>query len=132
MKEEPEITGYSGETNGQEDGPEEEWTPVECFRCGVCCVGYNPQLTEEEIEFMAEHLSISTDELISRYVSVTQIGYLLRQTENGCVFLVRDKGAFETSCSIYASRPAVCRELVPSLARRQCREALARLKKKGR
>ena len=130
MKEEFEVTDYPGYVDGQ-DVPEGEWTPIECFRCGICCTGYNPQVTDEEIEFMAGHLSISVDEFISRYVSVTQIGYLLRQTENGCVFLTREEDSLETSCSIYAFRPAVCRELVPSLSRRQCLEGLARFKKDG-
>ena len=130
MKEEFEVTDYPGYVDGQ-DVPEGEWTPIECFRCGVCCTGYNPQVVDEEIELMARHLSISVDEFISRYVSVTQIGYLLRQTEKGCVFLTREKDALKTSCSIYPFRPAVCRDLVPSLSRRQCREGLARIKKKG-
>lgn len=131
MKEKFETTGYQGQTDEQEYRAEEEWTPVECFRCGVCCTGYNPKVTDEEIELMAEFLSTSVDEFISRYVSVTQIGYLLRQTENGCVFLTREKGVSETSCSIYPLRPAVCRDLIPSLSRPQCREGLTILKKKG-
>ena len=130
MNEKSEITDHQGEIKGQENGPE-EWTPIECFRCGVCCTGYNPQVVDEEIELMARHLSISVDEFISRYVSVTQIGYLLRQTEKGCVFLTREKDALKTSCSIYPFRPAACRDLLPSLSRRQCREGLARIKKKG-
>ena len=105
---------------------------IECFRCGICCIDYYPQVTREEIEPIARQLGISTEEFIGRYVIETQIGYLFRHTDEGCVFLTREKDSYITTCSIYDFRPEVCRSLVPSLSNRQCREGLELLKKNRR
>ena len=113
--------------NGQEYSFGGESSSIECFRCGICCIGYHPKLTDKEIESIAKRLSISTDEFINRYVIVIKVSYLLRQTENGCVFLTWEKDASKTSCSIYSFRPAACRNWVPSLSRPQCQDGLARL-----
>ncbi|MFC1948941.1 YkgJ family cysteine cluster protein [Chloroflexota bacterium] len=112
--------------SGQEYTVGDEWPPLECFRCGICCVGYQPQLTHEEVELMAKHLSMSADKFITEYVDVTQVGYLLRQTKDGCVFLSWEKGKSRSSCRIHSFRPAPCRNWQPSLARPQCREGLTR------
>lgn len=121
------MQGYLRTFHGQEYSFGEEWSPIECFRCGICCIGYHPKVTVEEVEFIAEGLSVSTDEFISRYVTVTKVGYLLSQTENGCVFLNWEKGTSKVSCNIYHFRPTACRNLVPSLSRPECREGLVKL-----
>ncbi|MBA7687123.1 hypothetical protein ES703_95583 [subsurface metagenome] len=118
--------------NGQEYSVGEEKPSIECFRCGICCIGYNPQMSVEEVELMAGQLSMSADEFINRYIDITRVGYLLRQTENGCVFLTWEEGTAESSCSIYSIRPTACRNWVPSLSRRGCREGLVKLQKVDR
>lgn len=123
--------------NGDEYTLDDERLPIECFRCGICCQGYYPQLSEEEVARMAWRLAVSTQEFISEYVQVTKIGYLLRQTEDGCVFLNWEKACPERSrsdtrrafCSVHPFRPDACRNWVPSLFRRECREGLAKLRK---
>lgn len=131
---------------GQEYSPGDRLA-IECFRCGICCIGYHPQLSVEEVEHMAGHLSIRPDEFISRYVQVTQVGYLLRQTGYGCVFLNWEKACPERSrracpeqsrracprafCGIHRFRPDACRNWVPSLLRRECLEGLAKLQTDG-
>jgi Fe-S-cluster containining protein len=117
--------------NGQEYTFGEEKLPIECFRCGICCMGYYPQLSPEEVERMAGCLSIGVNEFISEYVQVTKIGYLLRQTENGCVFLTWEPDTHRASCSVHPFRPESCRNWQPSLFRRECREGLAKLQKNG-
>ena len=117
--------------DGQEYTPCEERVPVECFRCGICCMGYYPQLSHEEVARMARCLSISSDEFISRYVQVTTIGYLLRQTKTGCVFLSWEKDSLKSLCSVHSFRPDACRAWEPTLFRRECREGLSKLQKNG-
>jgi Fe-S-cluster containining protein len=124
------MSGSENKNSGEVD-PEEEKVPIKCFRCGICCTGYTPQLGFEEIESIAGNLSLSPQEFIRRYVVETQIGYLLRQTENGCIFLTREEGKFGALCSIYPYRPAACRDFVASLSVRQCREGLELLRKSG-
>ena len=122
-------TNKSPDENEAGHKPENE---IECFRCGICCIDYYPQVTREDIGPIAEKLSITAEEFISRYVIETQIGYLFRHTDEGCVFLAREKDSYITTCSIYQFRPEVCRSLVPSLSQRQCREGLELLKKNRR
>ena len=100
---------------------------IECFRCGYCCVGYNPLVTGEEIDIMAKYLKISPDEFKRRYIKETLIGYLVEQTETGCVFLKPEKDSAKAYCEIHPARPSPCRDWTPSLWRRECCEGLAKL-----
>lgn len=113
---------------GQEYSPGDD-KAIECFRCGFCCIGYHPRLSVEEIKSMGENLRISPDEFISRYVQVTQIGYLLQQTEYGCVFLDWENNGTRARCAIHSFRPEACRNWTPSLLRSECRDGLMRLRK---
>ncbi len=124
---EMEMRGYLKTFSGQEYSFGDNRSPIECFRCGICCIAYQPEVTIEEVKFIAEQFSMSADEFITRYVTVTHIGYLLRQTENGCVFLTWEKNPARASCNIYSFRPAPCRNWAPSLSRPECREGLAKL-----
>lgn len=121
------MRSYLRTFDGQEYSFSEPSPQMECFHCGICCVGSHPQVTIEEIELMAEKLSVSADEFIDRYVTVTKIGYLLSQTENGCIFLTREDDTSRAPCNIYSVRPAACRDWMPSLSRSQCREGLVKL-----
>ena len=107
----------------------EKHSPVECFCCGYCCVGYNPMVMEWEIERMAGHLALTASEFKREYIDQTLIGYLVRQTDKGCVFLNWQKDTSKGYCDIHNARPEACRDWVPSLWRRECLEGLARLGK---
>ena len=126
------MSGYCRMLNGSEYHVGESLPPIDCLRCGVCCTRYQPRLTPEEIETIAVGLSLSTNDFLSRYVQQTTVGYLLRQSEGGCVFLTWDEDGARASCSIYAFRPESCRDWVPSLSRRECREGLLKLKARGK
>ena len=104
--------------------------PIECFRCGICCIDYQPQVTIEEIELMAEQFAITAEAFIGSYVIITKVGYLLRQLENGCVFLALEEGAGKTYCTIYSFRPVICRDWQATLSRPQCRRGLIKLQGK--
>ena len=104
------------------------WLPMECLRCGICCTRYQPPLTPEEVETIAKGLGLSPGDFLSKYVQITVAGYLLRQTEKGCVFLKWEEGEATANCDIYPFRPDACRNWVASLSRRECQEGLKRLK----
>jgi Fe-S-cluster containining protein len=110
-----------------------EQTPIPCFRCGVCCTCYNPPLTTEDIDNIASALGISRSKCIAKYARKAPIkeGYLLKHAKNGCVFLAWDADG-RAGCTIYPSRPKACREWIPSLAKPECHEGLARFKSEGR
>ena len=126
------MSGYLRTLDGNEHQVGEICTPIECFRCGICCTDYQPQVNPEEIENIARGLKVSTADFLSRYAQSTYVGYLLRQSERGCVFLLWEKDGTRASCTIHLFRPKACRDWVPSLSRRECRDGLARLKTKGR
>ncbi len=126
------MRGYLKTFNGEEHSFGDNRSPIECFRCVICCIAYQPKVTIEEVKFIAEQFSMSADEFITRYVTVTYIGYLLRQTENGCVFITWEKNPTRASCNIYSLRPAPCRNWVPSLSLPECREGLAELQASNR
>lgn len=109
-----------------------EQTPIPCFRCGVCCTRYQPPLAPEDIDNIGSALGISRAKCISRYaVKVpTKEGYLLKRTEQGCVFLAWNVD-IRATCTIHPARPKACREWTPSLSRPECREGLAKLKTRG-
>lgn len=106
--------------------------PIECFCCGICCTCYQPLLDTEEIETIAQRLHLSVAAFLAKYAQRTAIGYLLRQTAKGCVFLAWGDNGARAGCRIYPFRPEVCRNWVPSLSRRECLEGIARLKARGR
>jgi len=109
-----------------------EQTPIPCFRCGICCTCYHAPLTPEDINNIASALGTSRSKFISRYARKVPIkeGYLLKHTEEGCVFLSWDADG-KARCTIHPSRPLACREWTPSLTKPECMEGLAKLKAEG-
>jgi len=101
-------------------------TSIDCFRCGICCTRYQPQLTPQEVRRIAKSLSLSVDDFLARYAQATAIGYLLKQSAKGCVFLTWESG--KTHCEIYRVRPKSCYDWTASPSQPECRQGLARLK----
>ena len=100
-----------------------------CFRCGVCCTRYQVRLTLVEAQRIADGLGLSFSMFLDRYVEQqwhTPDGFLLRQCDGECVFLIHTEGSKKTSCFIHHVKPAACQEWMPSLYRRECREGLAK------
>ncbi len=118
------MSGRLRTMDGQEHRIGDLQPPIECFRCGVCCLRYQPSLMSEEIEAIATGLGMSTTDFLAKYAQVTYVGYLLRRSEGRCVFLVYDEGGDKASCSIHPFRPRACRNWVPSLSRLECQEGL--------
>ncbi len=126
------MSGHLRTIDGNEYPVGENRPPIECFRCGVCCMRYQPPLMSEDIERVATGLEMSTEDFLSRYAQMTHVGYLLRHSEGRCVYLVLEEGGDRASCSIYQFRPEACRNWVASLSRRECQEGLTRLKATGK
>lgn len=106
-------------------------TPIECFRCGICCSRYRPPATPQEIELAAQHLLISTRQFISKYViQVPYIGASIFDAQNGaCPFLGWEHKIRKATCIIYPVRPKVCRDWQSDLSHPECQEGLASLGK---
>jgi len=101
---------------------------IECFCCGICCTRYQPQLAGDDALAIADWLDMPVDTFLALCAQLTLVGYLLYQKEGRCVFLGWNESKTRAFCRIYPVRPLVCREWVASLAHKECREGLARLK----
>ncbi len=100
-----------------------------CFRCGNCCrlwvfVNY------EEADRIAARIGMPRKEFTIEYwdrsVSPEEC-LVIDQKDNRCFFLRNRDGSGEEYCSIYDIRPRVCRDYLPSLRRKECRDGLKRM-----
>ena len=105
--------------------------PSDCFRCGICCQRYQPWLTFQEMEEIAQKLGITGEEFRLKYIQTNPKNgaLMLRHSGNGCISLSREEGM--ATCTIHPFRPTECRNFTPSLSHFVCREGLAKLKLKG-
>lgn len=79
----------------------------ECQGTGKCCTsrgeyGY-VYLTRADRRRLAEHLGMSTGELLKAHCEVTQGHIHLKDPDRDCVFLS------EKRCTVYEARPTQCR-----------------------
>ena len=123
---------YFKTLDGKEYSIGKEQNPIPCFQCGLCCIYLRVKLTTNDLKILAEHLRVSNDDLSHRYVEKISTGYVLRQIENRCVFLICEDNGTRDICSIYPSRPEACRNWVPSLSCPECQEGLRKLGKSDR
>jgi hypothetical protein len=119
------------------DGQEKIYEPfkravdeaIPCFRCGICCIVYQPKMDEAEARVIAQGLGLSFDSFVKQYALEypPKSGiYRLRHHNGACIFLHQEGD--RTSCSIQDFKPSACREWEPSLSRNECLEGL---KKRG-
>ena len=112
---------------------------VPCFRCGVCCVRWQPLLSPEEQRQLARDIGVSLAVFKRRYTRPYPLRRGWRQLvtaeHGGCVFLTYEDGIAtagrRAGCSIHAVRPAVCRQWAPSLEKKECLEGLSVLSSAG-
>lgn len=98
---------------------------IPCFRCGVCCIKWQPLLSPPELRQLAADLGISLRSFKARYTRPYPPRRGWRQLKTGdigCIFLSFHDG--RAACTIHPVRPQVCREWAPGLDRRECVEGL--------
>lgn len=80
----------------------------QCTQCGNCCTGAPGfvWVTNDEIQALADELSISFEEFEKVYVRQVGIRRSLREFPNGdCVFFDTE----QRNCQVYNARPKQCR-----------------------
>lgn len=109
----------------------QKWPPIECFRCGLCCVLYRPKVRPEEIKVIAQELGLPEHEFMIKYVRHSPLKdiKLLQNKDGQCPFLTFKQSV--ASCTIYFVRPLACRNWQASLSRHECREGLTKLDNTG-
>jgi Fe-S-cluster containining protein len=78
---------------------------VDCTRCANCCKTMRVKLTDADIDRIAEHFGMTTDQFARAYLEPEKEEGMQRIREQPCPFLGPDN-----RCTIYALRPACCRE----------------------
>lgn len=83
---------------------ENAFQEIDCLECANCCKTTGPLFTQKDIERIAKHLRLSSQEFISQYLKVDEDNdYVLQSTP--CKFL--DEANY---CKIYSIRPRACAE----------------------
>ena len=84
---------------------------IDCRTCANCCRVATAKITERDVEKLAKYLRIKPQRFLADYAVETEDeGWVLRRTEQGCVFLDGNE------CTVYKARPATCEDF-PHLIR---------------
>ncbi len=98
-----------------------------CFRCGECCIRYQPMLSQDEAQKLAAESGIELNEWVNRYTDSRWRAFdefLLGQNDGVCVFLEWTNEGKGTRCLIHNFKPSACREWAVDFNKRECREGL--------
>jgi uncharacterized protein len=84
---------------------EEIEAEIDCTVCANCCKVATVQLSERDVERLAQWLRIPAARFLAEYTAESpEEGLILRRTkEAGCIFLSG------TACTAYEARPDTCR-----------------------
>lgn len=83
---------------------EEEFERTDCLACANCCKTTGPLFTDKDIDRIAKHFKLKSQQFIDHYLHFDEDNdYVLQGLP--CTFLGEDN-----YCSIYDVRPKACRE----------------------
>ena len=107
----------------------DDWVPIDCFRCGICCLRYRPKVSNEEITIIAAKLKVPLEDFLDKFVSTSPRSgeYILDDGGKQCPFLTWHDGTVRAECTIHPFRPRACRNWQASLSRIECQEGLQQL-----
>jgi len=95
--------------------------------CAECCSGYEPFVSREDVQRLADHLGLTYDDVFNTYVvhresadghyvgwlrKVDAEGELSEEQEHKCVFLMGGRSG-KHYCGVYEGRPGDCRAFTP-------------------
>ena len=81
-----------------------EFKKTDCLECANCCKTTGPLFTDKDVERIAKHFKMKTQQFINQYLRLDEDNdYVLQNVP--CTFLGSDN-----YCAIYDVRPKACRE----------------------
>jgi Fe-S-cluster containining protein len=90
--------------------------------CAECCMGYEPFVSKEDVQRIADHLGLTYAQTLKDYVNVRHsadgfnVGWLKKidndDITSKCVFL-KGSGSGHYYCGIYEGRPHDCEDFTP-------------------
>jgi len=81
---------------------EDAASQIDCCACGHCCREVLPTLTDDDVGRLAAGLGISSEEIVTQYLTRDEDGDLTFN-QRPCPFLS------ENRCRVYEHRPETCR-----------------------
>jgi len=100
-----------------------------CFRCGVCCSGYQVQMTLPEARELAGNLGVDWQSFTDNYLDPRWPGrdtVVLRHDSFRCVFLEQPPDSVFGLCRIHRFKPVSCLAWTAGIDRKECRQGLSR------
>jgi len=77
---------------------------VDCLKCGNCCRGISPRMTDRDIERIGKSLKLTPSAVSEKYITRdTDEFYCFKQSP--CPFLAEDN-----YCQVYKDSPRACKE----------------------
>ncbi len=104
-------------------GPARE---IPCFRCGICCIKWQPPIDVKQAKKIAAGLGLSYRTFLRQYTIKYPMkdGYLIRRDNGQCVFLKFENG--RAGCAIHDYEPEACFNWKAGLEKPECQEGLRR------
>ena len=98
-----------------------------CLRCGTCCSLYQPLITDEESQRIADYLGLTLEKFWGIYGDDRWPipGKHLIKHEDGHCALMKVFGK-QHLCTVHSVKPDDCREWKESLEKKECRQGLAK------
>jgi Fe-S-cluster containining protein len=116
-------------SNGKIEKRVKENLSFPCFRCGICCTGYQVYMNRTEAESLAKNLGITMQAFIDNYIDPRWPGtesVVVRHVAGRCPFLDQPEGSIFGLCRIHTFKPFCCRQWQASPDRKECRQGLNR------
>ena len=123
------VMSYIVMQDGSTHQISEDLQPIDCFRCGICCIRLRPKIKDEEIATISERLCLKQEIFIKTFTRVLPQSEerILCNDGKQCPFLHRPDENGRTQCNIYSFRPQACRNWQASLSSKECQEGLRTL-----
>jgi len=116
-----------GTEKGKNDEKGEPAFP--CFRCGICCSGYQIYMSRAEAQILAENIGVTWQVFVDNYLDPRWPGtetIVVRHVAGRCPFLDQPADSIFGLCRIHEFKPFCCRQWQASLDRKECRQGLSR------
>jgi Fe-S-cluster containining protein len=116
-----------GTEKGENDEKGEPAFP--CFRCGICCSGYQIYMNRAEAQILAKNIGVTWQVFIDCYLDPRWPGtetLVVRHNAGKCPFLDQPADSIFGLCRIHEFKPFCCHQWQASLDRKECRQGLSR------